>query len=225
MKLLALDTSTAACSVCVYDTDTDQFHTEYEVIQRMHGDKLLPMVEQCLQAVGLKLLDLDALAFGAGPGSFTGLRIATGVIQGLALGADLPVVRVSSLRAMAQRAYREHQATAVLAAFDARQDEVYFGAYQLIDGLMQPVIDDCVIAPAKLSLPQLDLPWVGVGIGWQVYEAELKQALGLPDIQHYPEFYPHAEDIAVLGRADFEAGKALPAEQAIPFYLRDKVVN
>ena len=125
MKLLALDTATEACSVAL---NIDGELTEhYELLPRRHSRELLPMVEKIIAAAGLSLTQLDAVAFGCGPGAFTGLRVATAMAQGLAFGADLPVIPVSTLAALAQQAHRCYQSTHVLAAIDARMDEVYWG--------------------------------------------------------------------------------------------------
>nr|VFK07335.1 MAG: tRNA threonylcarbamoyl adenosine modification protein YeaZ [Candidatus Kentron sp. FM] len=129
MKILAIDTATDACSVALHlDGDYREIH---ELAPRRHAEILLPRIRTLLSEAALSLRDLDALAFGRGPGAFTGVRIATGVIQGLAFGADLPVVPISSLHALAQGAWRERGEGNVLAAFDARMGEVYWGAYRL----------------------------------------------------------------------------------------------
>ncbi|NNJ83882.1 MAG: tRNA (adenosine(37)-N6)-threonylcarbamoyltransferase complex dimerization subunit type 1 TsaB, partial [Gammaproteobacteria bacterium] len=129
MKILAIDTATDACSVSLHMDG--QYRDSHEIAPRKHAEILLPRIEALLSAAALSPRDLDALAFGRGPGAFTGVRIATGVIQGLAFGADLPVVPISSLHALAQGAWRERGEKNILAAFDARMGEVYWGAYQL----------------------------------------------------------------------------------------------
>jgi tRNA threonylcarbamoyladenosine biosynthesis protein TsaB len=123
--LLALDTATEACSVAVLHDG--RVHSHYEVIPRLHAQRLLPMIKQIMAEAGAPLSAIDAIAFGRGPGAFTGVRIAIGVVQGLAFGLDRPVLPVSNLAVLAQGAYRLHGARQVAAAIDARMDEVYWG--------------------------------------------------------------------------------------------------
>src|SRR5438552_15269054 len=127
MKLLALDTAGELCSVALFDGAV--WHERSIVAGQSHSQHVLPMVQECLAHAALRLQDLDGIAFGAGPGAFTGVRIACGVAQGLAFGANLPVVPVPTLLALAQHAWREHQATNVFACLDARMREVYVAFY------------------------------------------------------------------------------------------------
>jgi len=223
MKLLAIDTATEGCSVCLWH-DGESL-SRLEVQPRKHAELILPMIDEVLSEAGVSLSQLDSLAFGRGPGAFTGVRIATGVIQGIAYGSDLPVVPVSTLRALAQRVYTQHQADRVLAAFDARMQEVYFGAFELdADALMQPVIDEIVIKPDALQLDvAIDNNWVGAGSGWGVYEAVLLNSLGCELAHVYPDMITRADEIAELAVNDFVLGKAVDAEQALPIYLRNEV--
>lgn len=214
-KILALDTASEACSVALLCDG--QILEDFQILPRLHGQRILPMVEQLLAEAGIGLTQLDALAFGRGPGAFTGLRIATGMIQGLAFGADLPVCPVSSLAALAQQGHRLHQASQVLACIDARMDEVYWGSFALAEGLMHPVSVEAVSAPEQVIAQPVG--W-GIGNGWQFAER----------IACQPEYcdaeaLPHAQDIAQLALADFNAGQAVAAELAQPVYLRDKVAK
>lgn len=216
MKLLALDTSTEACSVALMlDGNTiERFEQE-----RRHGERLLPMIDEILAQAGLALTQLDAIAFGRGPGSFTSLRIGAGVVQGLAFGADLPVVPVSSLAAIAQAA----PAQRVLAAFDARMQQVYWGAYERgSDGLVALVGEEIVVDPGQVPLPE-GRGWVGSGSGWDVYHATLAQRLGDALDGWTATVLPRARDVAQLGLAAFIAGRAVVAEEAVPVYVRDEV--
>lgn len=221
MKILAVDTSTEACSAALLlDGEARE---RYRIAPREHAALILPMVESLLAEAGLALVQLDALAFGRGPGSFTGVRIGTGVIQGLAFGADLPVVPVSSLAAIAQGAYREKGAERVLAAIDARIQEVYWGAYQCSGaGVMELAGVECVCRPAEVPVPEGN-GWFGAGTGWGAYPEELRMRLGGAVSGFEAERFPHAQDVAVLGVEGFGRGLALPAEQALPVYLRDEV--
>ena len=126
-KILALDTATENCSVALLVND--RVYVRREVAPRDHTKKILPMVDEVLKEAGLSLNELDALAFGRGPGSFTGVRIGIGIAQGLAFGAELPMIGISTLQAMAQGSYRNMRATHVACAIDARMSEVYWGRF------------------------------------------------------------------------------------------------
>ena len=216
MKLLALDTATEACSVAL---NIDGEVTEhFDVIPRRHSRELLPMVDGILAKAGLTIGDMDALAFGCGPGAFTGLRVATAMVQGLAFAVDLPVIPVSTLAALAQQGLREHGARQVLSAIDARMGEVYWGAFVEENGLMKPVQAETVIAPEKVEVIDGEYNWFGIGTGW-AFREQMTAAVSHCVI----ETYPHALDVALLAAADFDAGNLLPAEKAMPVYLRNKV--
>jgi tRNA threonylcarbamoyladenosine biosynthesis protein TsaB len=163
--LLALDTATEACSAALLHEG--QVIHRFEVIPRMHAVRLLPMLEELLTEAGLRLKQVDALVFGRGPGAFTGVRIATGMVQGLAFATGKPVIPVSNLAALAQRAWREHQAKTVCAAIDARMDEVYWGCYRLEQGVMQLHGEECVCAPEAVMTPEGFGSAQGAGTGWQ----------------------------------------------------------
>ena len=216
MKLLALDTATEACSVAL--NLNGEVTERFALSPRRHSRDLLPMVESILAEAGLGLQQLDALAFGRGPGAFTGLRVATAMVQGLAYAVDLPVLPVSTLAALAQQGLREHQVTHVLSAIDARMDEVYWGAFIAKDDLMVPVTSETVAAPENVTQPTVQADWFGMGTGWGFRE---RLAVGVVDCQI--QAWPHAQDIAFLAGADLKQGKGLPAELAMPVYLRDKV--
>ncbi len=231
MKLLALDTSTQSCSVAlqVGDAVTQQ----YQEGAREQGQLLLPMIESVLAEAGLTLKQLDALAFGRGPGSFTGMRIGAGVVQGLAFAADLPVVPISTLQTLAQGAARELDAQKVLVALDARMDEIYWGAYQCDrDGFMTVVmVEDCLCSPLELPLlppeevgPGGDAPekWLGVGDAWEVYGKVLRQQVGEQLLTARAQRFPQARDILSLAIPFVSQGDTVSAEAALPVYLRDK---
>lgn len=224
MKMLALDTASDACSVALLIDDV--CHSEFVVEPRAHTRLILPMVERVLQQAGVALTEIDALAFGRGPGAFTGVRIATGVVQGLALAADKPVVPVSTLAAIAQQAYMQQQATHVLAAIDARMGEVYWGCYQSVAGIMQLQGEEQVVAPEAAPLPAFaDKQWVGVGSGWQEYSGVLKPRFAEFIKQVHAEYLPAAEHIAYLAAASWRHGEAVDAALAQPVYLRNKVAQ
>jgi tRNA threonylcarbamoyladenosine biosynthesis protein TsaB len=221
-KILAVDTATENCSVTLIVDG--KVYSRRAVAPREHTIKVLPFVDEVLKEAGVRLQDLDALAFGQGPGSFTGVRIGVGIAQGLAFGADLPMVGISTLEAMAQAGYRVHGATHVAAAIDARMGEVYFGMYQRnSDGTWTYNVAETVSVPEGLAtyLPEQSGEWLTVGTGWDAYTealAELPLERKASDI-----LYPDAEDMALLAQQKFEQGLALPAEESAPVYVRDTV--
>lgn len=221
LKILAVDTATEACSAALLVGD--KLFSRWEEAPRDHTRKILPMVQAVLEDAGISLSDLDAIAFGRGPGSFTGVRIGISVAQGLAFGAGVPLIGISTLAAMAQGAYRLDGAEQVLTAIDARMNEVYFGRYELIDGRMQLVGDEVVSEPVALVdvRGKLAGPVTCVGTGFETYGDTLS---GLADeLAESQVRFPAAEDMLPLARAAWLAGEAVPVEQATPVYLRDKV--
>lgn len=224
MKILALETATEACSVALY---IDGIITErFELAPRMHAQRVLPMCEAVLTEGGLRLGDLDALAFGCGPGSFTGLRIAAGVIQGLAFGADLPVAPVSTLAALAQQVFYKQNAMYAFAALDARMGEIYWGVYQRNKADLAELLGKEAVIPAEQVIYPTDgSRGVGIGPGWRSYQAELKQRLGDQVSIIQDECYPRATEVSRLAVAQVLAGQLVPAEQALPVYLRNQVAQ
>lgn len=224
MKILAIDTATEGCSAALLNDD--EIISRLQVVPRKHADLILPMLDEILAETQLSIKQLDALAFGRGPGAFTGVRIATGVIQGIAFGSDLPVVPVSTLRALAQRTYNEHRHAKVLTAFDARMDEVYWAEYVLGENeIMQLQGEEQVIAPQHVVLSSVDDQWSGSGSGWAAYPDELKQAISTGSLTLYPDMITRADEIVSLARHDFEMGLSVSAEHALPVYLRNKVAK
>lgn len=220
MKLLALDTTEDACSAALL-IDGGVIE-RFEIAPRRHSELVLPMMDALLREADVGLGALDAIAFAAGPGSFTGVRIATSIAQGAAFGAGLPLVPVSSLQALAQGGVRRLDAGRVLAALDARMQEVYWAAYVVADdGLVRPVIDDCVVAPTAVPVPTGG-SWAGVGSGWATYRAALGARCPMAG-QVDAEARIRAQDIARLAAAKYAAGAAVSADQATPVYLRDRV--
>ncbi len=225
MKLLAIDTSTDACSAALWlDGEVRQ---RYQVAPREHGQLILPMIKSLLAEAGLTLTQLDTLAFGRGPGGFTGVRIANSVIQGLAFGTDLPVVPISSLAALAQGACTELGTPHVLAAIDARIGEVYWGAYRANEnsGLVALVDKEIVCIPEDVPLPLAEdvSGWFGAGTGWHTYAHPLKTRLGAAVTAWDGQRYPQAQHLAQLAADAFQRDLAVGAEQALPVYLRDEV--
>jgi tRNA threonylcarbamoyladenosine biosynthesis protein TsaB len=224
MRILAIDTATEACSAALYFEG--EINQQYRVAPREHSHIILPMIERLLVEAGIRVSELDALAFGRGPGSFMGVRIAAGVTQGIAFAWDLPVVPVSTLAAIAQTAHTETGATSVLSAIDARMNEVYWGAYRLSEqGCMQLVGEERVIAPDQVDKPG-EGGWTGAGSGWSAYGETLKAAIGPGMLSGYMhECFPTAASIVRLAVAEYQAGRHVPASKAVPVYLRDNVAK
>ncbi|PKI14256.1 tRNA (adenosine(37)-N6)-threonylcarbamoyltransferase complex dimerization subunit type 1 TsaB [Colwellia sp. 12G3] len=227
MNYLALDASTEACSVALQVNG--KTFSRYELCPQSHSLHLLPMIDAVLQEAGIKLAELDGLVFGQGPGSFTGVRIGVGVAQGLAFSANLPVVGVSSLQAMAQLAYIKHGQKQVVAAIDARMSEVYNGCFVLDENnIMQAQQAEAVTPPEKLTehlSSVLTASFYAVGTGWDAYSEKLgEQLLSLKVNEGSPEvLFPTAEAMLSIGKVKLEQGQGVSAEDAQPVYVRDTV--
>lgn len=225
LTLLALDTSTEACSVALWHKGEKTCLAE--LAQRTHTKRILPMIEQILAQSEVKLSQLDALVFGRGPGSFTGVRVGAGIAQGLAFGADLPVIPISNLTAMAQAAYETTGSTQVLAAIDARMNEVYFSQlkaekvrWENREFLQwQEVISEQVCSPQKLiaQLQPENQDWLCVGTGWAAYGA-------LAEIGQQSEInLPSAQYMLSLAVPLFWQKQWISAVDIEPVYLRNEV--
>ena len=221
MRLLALDTSTEACSVALL-LDGD-LRLRFVITERGHAELVLPMVDGLLEEAGITLSDLDGLAFGRGPGAFTGLRIASGVAQGLALGADLPVAPISSLAAVAEQVPVE-VGQAVLVCNDARMGEVYWGTYRReADGSVTSIASEAVSAPDQVGEGAPPARHAA-GNALPRYPA-LAERLVTAGLRLHQAVYPRADAVARLGALALAAGLGVPAEQALPVYVRDDVAR
>lgn len=225
MNIVVIDTATEACSVAVQYQD--KIIGQFSVCPQQQSVTILPMLAQVLDEAGLAKQDIQGIGFGHGPGSFTGVRIALGMTQGLALGLDVPVVGMSTLATLAQEAFSaEQQLTDVYAAIDARMDEVYFAHYQLQQGLAVLVGTECVISPEQVlsTLPtniqsQISDSQVAlVGTGWEAY-AELSQLVST----EIKITLPNALYMLPLVAQQFALDKGLAIEDVEPVYLRDTV--
>jgi tRNA threonylcarbamoyladenosine biosynthesis protein TsaB len=217
--LLALDTATEACSVALLHDGKMLSH--YEVIPRLHAQRLLPMIKTLMAEAGIGMSALDAIAFGRGPGAFTGVRIAIGVVQGLAFALDKPVLPVSNLAALAQRAWREQGARQVASAIDARMDEVYWGCYSEVAGEMRLIGTEAVMPPEQTGLPtDAQGEWFGSGTGWGYAERIPVRVSGQD-----ASLLPHAQDLLTLAGFAWQRGESVQADDAQPVYLRDKVAT
>jgi tRNA threonylcarbamoyladenosine biosynthesis protein TsaB len=217
MRILGLDTSTAWLSVAVFDG-----HAIAAIRERAgnaSSERILPLVSRVLSEAGIRLTELAGIAYGAGPGSFTGIRIACGVVQGLALGADLPVFGVPTLAAIAHSAWRLHGAQRVVACLDARMQEVYVASYARNGNGWARIGDLQVRKPDDVALADAGL-WHGGGDGFAAYPA-LAARLGLVDVD--ASLFPDAEAIAELAWPHLAAGEGLPAADAQPLYVRHRV--
>jgi tRNA threonylcarbamoyladenosine biosynthesis protein TsaB len=245
VKVLAIDTATESCSAALLiDGRVQSREVEME---RGHAERILPMIDDLLTEAGLMLHDLDAIAFGRGPGSFTGVRLAVTVTQGLAFGANLGVVPVSDLRAVAQRAFRQDTTlTRILVCNDARMSEVYWACFERGgDDLARLEGEEHVSKPSDVKLPPGWSTATAVGRGFIAYAESLRAAVptvtgGVAPIvatapeaaastpgaaEHLLHLLPHAADIALLSAPEVAAGRLISAEAATPIYLRDNVAH
>ncbi|AYB49265.1 tRNA (adenosine(37)-N6)-threonylcarbamoyltransferase complex dimerization subunit type 1 TsaB [Candidatus Williamhamiltonella defendens] len=223
-RILAIDTTTDACSVAFLNHG--EISSLSEICPRNQTQRILPMVQQILGASSLSLHQLDVLAFARGPGSFTGVRLGIGVSQGLALGADLPMIGVSTLEMLAQGACRQTGLKQVLVAMDARMGEIYWGAFiQKSASQWQSVEKEMLKTPkqAERQIRLLKGKWAYAGNAWTIYPDLLKvnsEVLTQADL-----LLPQAEDMLPLALKLWQAGVAVPVEQAEPVYLRNNVAQ
>jgi tRNA threonylcarbamoyladenosine biosynthesis protein TsaB len=242
VKVLAIDTATENCSAALL-IDGNVQSREIEM-ERGHAERILPMVDDLLSEAGITLQEIDAIAFGRGPGSFTGVRLAVTVTQGLAFGAGLGVVPVSDLRAVAQRAFdSDATLTRALVCNDARMSEVYWACYERGgDGLARLEGEERVSKPSDVKLPGEWPTATAVGRGFIAYADALSAAVpGAAHVRPQPptastpstdpaanallHLLPHAIQIARLSLPEATAGHLIPAEAATPIYLRDNVAH
>jgi tRNA threonylcarbamoyladenosine biosynthesis protein TsaB len=216
MKLLALDTSTEYLSLALWQGG-EALCRDLHAGQR-HAELILPLVGELLAEAGLTMNQLDGIAFGEGPGSFTGLRVGCGVTQGLAFGADIPVVGIGTLLALAASCGHSK----VIACIDARMKEIYHAAYVQEAGVWQEICAPGVYAPQHA--PEVNEGgWVGAGSGWLAYPEVLPQRYVGQLEQVLPDVFPHAREIAALAVPVFSRGEGRPATEAAPLYIRNKV--
>jgi tRNA threonylcarbamoyladenosine biosynthesis protein TsaB len=222
MKILAIDTATERCSVALW-RDGEVWQRE-QMASRAHAELILPMIDELLGQMGCRLSQLDAIAFGRGPGAFTGVRVAVSVAQGLAFGVGLPLVPVSDLEALAAAASRLHGSPRALVCMDARMREVYWAAYSVSSSGVTAYTSEAVSAPTLVTPPD-EGGWFGVGEGFRNYLPELEHQLGGQLSGMAPDLLPDARDVAALAAQAYAQGNFVQADQALPVYLRDKVAN
>ena len=233
-RLLALETATECCSVALLNAGEITTRTVHS--KNQHAAQILRLIDELLQHADLELSAIDALVLGCGPGSFTGIRIAMSITQGLAYGAHKPVIPIPTLQIMAQQAYQQYGVKHALVALDARMQQIYAGLYHLgTQGLMQPysalMLSDVenFLVDAQTCIQDQDSTvseWQGVGNAWQVYDESL-QAIHNPfyPAQVYPDIEPLASAALMLAINAYRDGVMLPIEQVIPIYLRDDVAK
>ena len=225
MKILAIDTATENCSAALLIDGA--LTTREALLERGAAEHILPMVEELLGTAAIAVSTLDAIAFGRGPGGFTGVRLAASVTQGLAYAAGLSVVPVSDLRALAQRALDGGAGPRVLVCADARMAEVYWGCFSGdAHGTAHPVGGEHVGKPETVDLPSDWAPAEasGIGSGFAAYpQLRTRLAASLKSIE--ATWLPRAAEIARLAVAEVEAGRLQPPQQAVPVYLRDEVAR
>lgn len=217
--ILAIDTATEACSVALLHNG--QRYSLDELSPRTHTQRILPMIDELLVKTGISLKQVEALAFGRGPGSFTGVRVGVGVAQGLAMGANLPVIPVSNLLAMAESAYERIGATSVIALIDARMNEVYFAQYERIEQRWQEIVAEQVCLPQHaINQMQLKENTAVVGTGWAAYSqfSDAELPIRVSDIT-----LPSAKSMLSLADLALAQGRVLSALQIEPVYLRNEV--
>ncbi len=224
MKAIAIETATEACSVALHIDGTT--HELHEIVPREHTKRLLPMAKKLLSEAELSLTDLDFIAFGRGPGAFTGVRIAASAAQGIALGAGLPVVPVSTLAVLAQGCYRKTNSSIILSCIDARMSEVYWSIYGANEsGIVEIKQDEVVIPPEQVRVLVDINNAAAVGSGWITYKDELTTICDCEITTYLDDIYPHATDLMAIAISEFNQGKTVDAELALPVYLRDNVAK
>jgi len=215
MKLLAIETSTEYCSVALWQDGV--VSSRSEKVGQKHSEVLMAMVDAVLQEAGCKIKDMDGIAFGKGPGSFTGVRIACGVTQGLAFGVDVNVVGVCTLQALAEASGKDK----VIAALDARMGELYLAAYRKVGDVWRTVIEPCLCKAEDAPTIAGD-GWYGCGSGFAVSEVlQQRYAAQMEGVD--AQAVPQADAVVRLAATEFEQGHAVDAALALPLYLRDKV--
>jgi tRNA threonylcarbamoyladenosine biosynthesis protein TsaB len=257
MKILAIDTATEACSAALYIDDEAgnvNISSRYQLAPREHSRLILKMIDELLAQAELSVDKLDAIAFGQGPGSFMGLRIASGVVQGIAFAHDIPVIPVSTLKAIAQRAYEDTGSQNVIAAIDARMGEVYWAAYSLKQNRWHLHGEESVVSPDKITLPEMPEQtgehgvgepgvgepvagkpgagknsvannWAGAGTGWASYEDRLLKAVDCRLPTILTDCFPSAEAIVKLAIDELKSGNTVTAAGAVPVYIRNDVAK
>jgi len=220
MYVLALDTSTESCSIALGTKDcASLISSKYIVQKQQHAALILPMIDELLNEANIKLNQISFIAFGRGPGAFTGLRIAASVAQGLAFGINAQVVAISTLAAIAERARRKYGVNKVAVCIDARMNEIYSACFSLQNGQMQLSSKEQVQPPSHFKLEDCNA-WFGAGSGWSSYADDLPKIA-----QQDGNLFAHAKDVLTLAQFALSHNEQISAEQALPIYLRNNVAK
>jgi len=235
--IIAIETATEACSAALLVEKENQplVYKRYQLAPREHTKLILPMLDEVLAEAKLQIADVDAIAFGRGPGAFTGLRIATGIAQGIAMSVDKLTIPVSSLMAMALHAHKESNHSndsnlRIVAAIDARMGEVYWAEYSIEQGVLNMMGEEQLSSPSNMYEKTQALlenqQIVVIGSGWDEYLSEFIETYSSKEsLQHLPSKYPDAEEISELALLAFKKGELNSIEEAQPVYLRNNVAE
>lgn len=227
MNILTFDTATEACSVALQCGDAVYYR--HEIAPQKHASLLLPLIQSLMTEANIKLSDLNAIGFGCGPGSFMGVRLATGMAQGLGFGLNIPLIPISTLQTLAQTAASETRASAsvpttILAGWDARMNEIYWGFYQLDkNNIMQPTINDQLSAPEAVDTSFVHTIGSLAGNAWKAYQNRLPSAFST--IPSFTDIYPEAKAMLTIARSKYLASETVAAVNAHPHYVRHHVVH
>jgi len=222
MNILALDTCTESCSAALLYKG--ELFEQVEMTQRGHSDLILGMMDNVLQQAETNISTIDAIAFGRGPGSFTGVRVGVGVAQGIAFARDIPVIPVSTLLAVAQDAADTLDVDYIAVAMDARMGEVYCAHFERNNGIVERLDSERVCPPEQFK-PYSEQQWVGVGTGWREYDSILRENFAANLDKVVFEHYPNASVMIKLAGIEADAGRMIAADKALPVYLRDNVAK
>ncbi len=234
-KILAIETATEACSAALIiheDNSTDnepKVVSRFELAPREHTKLILPMIEKVLKVGGCSMHDIDAIAFGRGPGAFTGLRIAAGIAQGLALSIDKPVIPVSTLSALAlQASQKNYSGETIIAGLDARMDEVYWGVFELKEDKLELIGEEKVSKMQELGeyiCESASKDFIGLGSAWDAYSLESTAKKPEQTITIIKDAFPAAAELAQLALSDYLLHKTVAIEDAQPVYIRNNVAQ
>jgi tRNA threonylcarbamoyladenosine biosynthesis protein TsaB len=216
MKILAFDTSTSACSVALQNGDL--VSVLHQIAPMQHAQLILPMIYKLLGSHSLAPNELDAIAYGCGPGSFTGIRIASSVAQGIGFAIKKPIISVSSLATLAQTAYLEQQWTKLSVAMDARMGKMYWATYEINpSGVAELIGNEQLGSPYEVTYTD-KTDMCGIGDGWEMYKETLMKRGFRPKAIKATQL-PSAKALLQLAKAKFEQGEWVAASQAVPIYL------
>ncbi|SQH76421.1 putative peptidase [Shewanella benthica] len=220
LTILSLDTCTESCSASL--VSKGKIYHELAIVPREHSQRILPMIDSVLSQANIKITAVDLIAYGRGPGSFTGIRICTSMTQGLALGQDIPVIGLSSLQTMAQTVYDDQGGEQIVAAIDARMGEVYWCQFVVKDGIAEPVSSEVVIAPDLVTLaPDTQGAILATGTGFDTYPQLLELSHELVPADNVK--FPDAKSMLALAKQGYTRGLSTSVDKLAPVYVRDTV--